>query len=439
MSDFPRLLQDILQAERPNNRPAVILQMTNKFSSSELGAWLTGTGRPNNLEMSLIRSIVKRSGATPEELERLDESYYDNIESRIVERPHSKVPSGQLERLLKIIATEDRVSFETNETGDVTFTGRPSRVRSAVKTLSRLMATLEPLPGSPTQPAVPESGPAAVLKPTPDGFEIDAKQSPPNELDDPTQKAIYSRLSQRVARLRTTMLRIENSNAELVAEFMDYAALIGENAADVDVATLWSAGSALTAFVKAHDPALQTGTMTPPLEPGTIAQLTALMADHVVFVGGTSVGKELQERVFRDAQAGLQANELGGRTKPVLDALADVRGLLATRAKHLVDSLRRALGVLNDVTLPLAVGSTETARNAVLSIGTTIYRACLHVEGITIAGNLMGIDTSTLEPARMLFRDNAPAIMALIQNEPQMVTFVEWVVMEVERNERSNG
>ncbi len=120
------------------------------------------------------------------------------------------------------------------------------------------------------------------------------------------------------------MDRIGNTHPALAAEFGDYVVFVSPDSRELDVASLWSAGSGLSEFVRAFDTESLASTITPPLEPETLAEFRALLRDHTAFIIGFDTGRKLTARA-----AALHAVER--RPEEMKDAaLAILRPMLKT-------------------------------------------------------------------------------------------------------------
>jgi hypothetical protein len=132
---------------------------------------------------------------------------------------------------------------------------------------------------------------------TPGGFELDPRLPEQEERDDPDQKALHTRVIRRCEVVRELMVRISNTHPTLAAEFADYELFVSADLAALDVASLWSAGSALLELIRAFDTQDPSSTITPQLEPETLAEFRALLRDHTAFILGFETGRKLTERV----------------------------------------------------------------------------------------------------------------------------------------------
>jgi hypothetical protein len=91
----------------------------------------------------------------------------------------------------------------------------------------------------------------------------------------------------------------------------------------------------------------------------------ALIVDHKVLTEGFAVGRQMRERAERFNASCDDPNAAAARSKPVLEAMLKVPGLLAERALSIVDALNRAMGFVGDLSLQTVVASQELSRNAV--------------------------------------------------------------------------
>jgi len=157
-------------------------------------------------------------------------------------------------------------------------------------------------------PEIPDPGPGSIFVPTKQGYELEPPGFEGDERDDPVQRSLHGRLRRRVERLQGAMGRIGNTHPTLAAEFADYAIFVAANLDGLDIASLWSAGSGLSEFVRALDTQDLGRTITEPLEPEPLGELRALMRDHTAFVLGFTAGRELMARAeaLRDAEQPLE-------------------------------------------------------------------------------------------------------------------------------------
>jgi pimeloyl-ACP methyl ester carboxylesterase len=220
------------------------------------------------------------------------------------------------------------------------------------------------LPGDEVPPDVPEPGPGSIFVPTAAGFELDPRLPEETERNDAVQKALHISITRRIERLRDAIARISNTHPILAAEFADYAVFVGPDLAELDVASLWSAGSGLSEFVRAFDTQDPSSTITPPLEPETLAEFRALLRDHTAFILGFDTGRKLTERAAALHAVERRPEEIKDAVLAVLRPMLNTPRLLAGRAQHLVQSLTRALEDWPAKTFSLLVGSVETGRNS---------------------------------------------------------------------------
>jgi hypothetical protein len=201
-----------------------------------------------------------------------------------------------------------------------------------------------------------------------------------------------------------------------------------------NIGGVWLAGAALAEFALALAPGRLTETMTEAVEPAVLADLRALIVDHKLLTEGFAVGRQMRERVDRFNASGENPQAAAARSKPVLEAMLKVPGLLAERARSIVDALNRAMNFVGDLTLQTVVASQELSRNAVLAIGGMIYA---HETAIRLTVVLGGADHfDSLALALVFFRDHGQTVCALASNDPVMRIWIEYIIEAVERNGR---
>jgi hypothetical protein len=287
-------------------------------------------------------------------------------------------------------------------------------------------------------PNAPEPGPGSTFVMTPGGFELAPRLPEEEERKDADQKALHTRLIHRVERLRKDMVRIGNTHPTLAAEFADYAIFVGPDLAALDVASLWSAGSGLLEFVRAFDTQDPNSTLTPPLEPETLAEFRALLRDHTAFILGFDTGRKLTERVAALHEVERRPGEIKDAALAVLRPMLNTPRLLAGRAQHLIQSLTRALEDCPAKTFSLLVGSVETGKNSLIGFGRALNTVVLSATSIDLALTaLIGVpDADILRAAALYLHHNADAVAAFIASDPQLS---EWLLWWIERAHRFVG
>jgi hypothetical protein len=243
-------------------------------------------------------------------------------------------------------------------------------------------------------PEVPEFGPGVTFTLTPVGFEIADRVPPDAERDDPAQKSLHDRLRNRVEKLRGQMGRISNTHPSLFEEFSDYEMFVSPHLTKTDVASLWSAGTGLSEFVRALSERASEQSMTPPIEPECLAELRALLRDHTAFILGFATGRELMARVASLNMVTNTPQELKDTTLHLLQRMRQAKRLLAERADHLMASLVRPLEQLDTKALLLLSGGIETGKNALIALGRAMHPIVLISEGLNVGFALVGVENA---------------------------------------------
>jgi hypothetical protein len=294
--------------------------------------------------------------------------------------------------------------------------------------LKRFRYLIDHTDGPDTEPQPPGLGPGSVFVATPEGFDLAPRPLPQAEREDATQQALHTRLVRRIARLQAQIDRIRNTHPTLAAEFDDYTAFVTADLDDLDVASLWSAGAGLDEFARALD-APVSGAMTEPLEPEVMAELRALVRDHTAFIMGFSEGRVLTTRAQALHDVDRKPSELAATVAGVLRSMLALPRLLAEHARHLVQSLNRALDDLPFQTLSVISGGYETGRNGLIAIVRAIHPLLILAGAADIARILAGdAQADTLRTALIYLRDNENTILALAASDRQMAEWLAWSI-----------
>ena len=283
--------------------------------------------------------------------------------------------------------------------------------------------------GDEVPPDVPEPGPGSIFVATAAGFELDPRLPEETERNDAVQKALHISITRRIERLRNAIARISNTHPILAAEFADYAVFVGPDLAELDVASLWSAGSALSEFVRAFETQNLASTITPPLEPETLAEFRALLRDHTAFILGFDTGRRLTARAAAFHAVERPPEQIGNTIFAVLRPMLNTPRLLAGRAQHLVSSLTRAFKDLDAKTLAVLVAGDETGKNGLIGLGPALHPVVLSAAGIDLALTLAGVKhADTLRAAALFLHDNCDAVTAFIASDPQLTEWLLWLI-----------
>jgi hypothetical protein len=296
-------------------------------------------------------------------------------------------------------------------------------------------------PTRPREPPPDRPGPQIV--PTPTGFEIVPTPPSTDERDDSTQRSLHSQLNRRVERLKSAMPRVQNTHKALYDEFTDYALFVEDDLATLDVPSLWSAGAALNDMVEELAKLSQPNaprSMTERLEPDILSQLRSLLRDHMTLVMGFAEGQALAARAAELRLLEIPPAEIARRTHAVTGPMLSVASLLAQHARALVRAIDRALDMADEKTVALVAAGVSTATRSIVAFGRAIAPIVVPVTIVsTVAGanlsNLAGDpNAETLRAALTYIVQNTNAIAAFATHDPQLKTWLDWLISEIRRN-----
>jgi hypothetical protein len=318
---------------------------------------------------------------------------------------------GTLERTVAEIPTE-------------IWRGGPSAITQEIeRLLSRTTDRTEEL----ETPKTPDIGPASVLVPTANGFEIDPKSPSTTERSNPTQLALHAQIVKNLVEL-SDIVGGSNTHHSLAAEFNNYANLVNVELSELDVPAAWASGIALDEFVRALENPRQ-GTVTDPLEPETVAQLYALMRHHTAFIHGFALGVELTARSQAIHQANRSHEEIRRTTLDALRPMLSTKRLLAQRAHNLIASLVRAFEELDTRAITLLSSGSETAKNSLISFGRAVHPVVVIAEGSTLIGVVMNLPhPEILKTALVYLHENAAVITAFAASDPELSRWIVWLI-----------
>jgi hypothetical protein len=287
------------------------------------------------------------------------------------------------------------------------------------------------LPQEDPPPSIPNPGPASTFIITEQGFDLSGGSPTELERTDKLQKSLHERIKTRLNQLGD-VVGSSNQHLSLALEFNDYMRFLDVDLAELDVPSVWSTGNGLAAYVEAlSNP--QPGVMTEPLEPEIIANLRALTLDHIAFISGFAIGRELMSRVQTIHQMNRPLDEIKRITGDVLRPMLSTRRLLGDKARSLIASLARAFDDLDIKAVTLLSSGSETARNSLIAFGRAVHPIVVLTEGAAMIAILAGSPYPQILTTSLLFiRDNADAIMAFAASDPELSQWLVWLI------ERSN-
>ena len=274
-------------------------------------------------------------------------------------------------------------------------------------------------------PEIPDPGPGSVFIATEQGYELAPPILADTERSSPTQKTLHTRLRRRLERLQGSMSRIGNTHPALAAEFADYATFLSGDLDDVDVPSLWSAGSGLFEFVRAFDEQNLHQTVTEPLEPEVLGGLRGLIRDHTAFVLGFAAGRDLMERAEQLRRPERPLAEIKATSVDILRPMVDFHSLLTEQAQRLVSSLLRAFNEFGTESLSLIASGSETAKNGVIAFGRAVHPLLILAGGVDVIRMLAGdAQVDTLRMTLNYLHDNGPAVAAFASIDPQLSSWL---------------
>jgi hypothetical protein len=107
---------------------------------------------------------------------------------------------------------------------------------------------------------------------------------------------------------------------------------------------------------------------------------------------------------------------------------------LAERAQHLVQLLARSLADLDTTAYSLLASGGETGKNGLIAFGRALHPILAMAGSADVALILAGNPhADTLRVTLTYVRDNADAIAAFAASDPQMSTWLSWLLDRARR------
>lgn len=282
------------------------------------------------------------------------------------------------------------------------------------------------------------------LWPTPSGLDIVESEIPAAERTDQQIATLHQNILRRVRRLDGVIARLDNSHRLLTDEYRDFVAFVSNDLPDINVATVWSVGSALTEIIDRYEAkrqsAITAGRNTESLElpdEQIFGQLVQLSRDFSAFILAFDEGRTLLQRA-RDMRMERTASQ--SQTSNVLKPMLTASGLFAEQAKRLLTAVDRALDIADDRTTTLASASIGLATNSLIAIGRVAHK---HWKPVVAASVVIGAPIDIMHKlagdpnwevtraAMQYLTQNANALYAFANHDPVMRRWLEWTIEQV--------
>jgi hypothetical protein len=267
-----------------------------------------------------------------------------------------------------------------------------------------------------------------------------AEPTPLGEFDATLQSALQERLKRICPNLVEATRRVGNTHPGLMAVVAEYAELVSQPLAALDVTSLWAVGTGLLANRDAFSRLPHAGGMTEPLEPEHLALLQQVAEIHSAFVLGFASGRELTDRADHS------------RLTPEIlsEILPAARGLLG-RWRHATTMVQEQTRKFLSAIEQSAVGPSwqsaragysiyAVTRNALIGIG----KLLMHAHGIVstfLGGVALTALATTIDPGLVqtklwaeFFLEQSQTILSFAEPFPELKIWLASMIDELNRD-----
>jgi len=279
-------------------------------------------------------------------------------------------------------------------------------------------------------PPAPQPLSVVRVRETAQGYDLANPDYSTDEMNDPLNRETFDHLQSLIRDLDGPMAGLLNSHPQLAATFGKYRKHLGRSIKEANIVGLFLVGTALAEQILALEPSRIIGTMTEPVEAAIIADLRSAIVSHKGLIAGFSAGRAMLKRVADYNESGADPKASVARSKPILEGMSQVPGLLADLAGGIADSLVRAI-VLNPVTLLTVVAAEEFIRSALLAFGETIRKHKAAATGVSTA--IYGF--SDTKPVKLLWLASkylyvySDILIAGVASDAVTRIYVEWMIV----------
>ncbi|MGD0184187.1 MAG: hypothetical protein ABSC25_02945 [Roseiarcus sp.] len=303
--------------------------------------------------------------------------------------------------------------------------------------IKRLIDLHAPKPETPT----PATEPGPILEVGEKGLAL-AAPTPLGEFDPAVQSALHERLKRLCPDLLEATRRVGNTHPGLMAVVSEYADLVAQPLASLDVTSLWAVGAGLLANREAFARLPQAGGMSEPLEPNHLALLQQVAEIHGAFILGFPRGRELTDRADHSRLTPEILAAILPAARDLLDRWRLAKTMVEERTRKFFDAIENAAMGPSWQTARAGYSVYAVTRNALIGVGKLMLRANSLAATVVGAAVVGAIDPNLAEQTRLwvsFVLDQSQTILSFSEPFPELKVWLASIIDVLERDKAFRG
>jgi len=298
--------------------------------------------------------------------------------------------------------------------------------------IKRLIGLHTPTPGPPT----PATEPGPILEVGAKGLVL-AAPTPLGEFDPAVQSALQDRLKRLCPDLLDATRRVGNTHPGLMAVVSEYADLVAQPVASLDITSLWAVGTGLLANREAFTRLPQAGGMTEPLEPDHLALLQQVAAIHGAFILGFARGRELTDRADHSRLTPEILAAILPAARELLERWRHAKTMVEERTRKFFDAIENATIGPSWQTARAGYSVYVVTRNSLIAVGKLLLRANSLLATVVGGAMVAAIDPDLAEQVRLWVAftlEQSQTILSFSESFPELNLWWASIIDALERD-----
>jgi hypothetical protein len=287
-----------------------------------------------------------------------------------------------------------------------------------------------------TVPPTPATEPGPILEIGAKGLAL-AAPTPLGEFDPAVQSALQDRLKRLCPNLLEATRRVGNTHPGLMAVVSEYADLVAQPPASLDVTSLWAVGTGLLANREAFARLPQAGGMTEPLEPDHLALLQQVAAIHGAFILGFARGRELTDRADHSRLTPEILAAILPAARELLERWRHAKTMVEERTRRFFDAIENATIGPSWQTARAGYSVYVVTRNSLIAVGKLLLLVNAVASTVVPAAIAAGIDPNLAEQVRLWVAftlEQSQTILSFSESFPELNVWWASIIDTLERD-----
>jgi hypothetical protein len=285
-------------------------------------------------------------------------------------------------------------------------------------------------------PPTPATEPGPILEVGEKGLVL-AAPTPLGEFDAAVQSALQDRLKRLCPNLLEATRRVGNAHPGLMAVVSEYADLVAQPLASLDITSLWAVGTGLLANREAFARPPQAGGMTEPLEADHLALLQQVAAIHGAFILGFARGRELTDRADHSRLTPEILAAILPAARELLERWRHAKTMVEERTRKFFDAIENATIGPSWQTARAGYSVYVVTRNSLIAVGKLLLLVNALAATVVPAAVVAGLDPNLAEQVRLWVAftlEQSQTILSFSESFPELNVWWASIIDALERD-----